>query len=111
MDRLPRFLARHALIGFGIALAFVGALLAFDIGGFRSLAAASPSGWLAAIMLAFSTGVTFASLQMGFAIMLLGRDSDDGGGHRRTVPRAFRLRHSAIPASIAATRRGRRKAE
>lgn len=40
---LVRFLIRHAAIGFGVALLFVGLLLAFDVGGIATLIFASSS--------------------------------------------------------------------
>ncbi|SON55473.1 hypothetical protein HDIA_1932 [Hartmannibacter diazotrophicus] len=68
---LVRFLARHALIGFGIAIAFVTTILMLDIGGLGALVTSSPSGCLAAVVLTFAIGLTFSSVQMGFAIMFL----------------------------------------
>ncbi|GGF48946.1 hypothetical protein GCM10007301_05230 [Azorhizobium oxalatiphilum] len=62
---------RHALIGFGIAILFVGALLGLDAKGLRTLMLASPDGVLAAGILTFAMGCTFSSVQMGVAIMLL----------------------------------------
>lgn len=71
---LVRFLIRHALIGFGLALVFVALLLALDIGGIATLIFASSSAALALIILVFSMAVTFSSVQMGFAIMFLRED-------------------------------------
>jgi hypothetical protein len=71
---LVRFLIRHALIGFGLALVFVAILLALDIGGIATLIFASSSSVLALIILVFSMCVTFSSVQMGFAIMFLRED-------------------------------------
>ena len=59
---LVRFLIRHAAIGFGVAVLFVGLLLASSAG-------------LALAILTFSVGLTFSSVQMGFAVMFL---RDDG---------------------------------
>ncbi len=71
---LVRFLIRHALIGFGLALVFVALLLALDIGGIATLIFASSSAALALIILVFSMAVTFSSVQMGFAVMFLRED-------------------------------------
>lgn len=71
---LVRFLIRHALIGFGLALVFVALLLALDIGGIATLIFASSSAALALIILVFSMAATFSSVQMGFAIMFLRED-------------------------------------
>ena len=54
---------------------FVGLLLAFDIGGIATLIFASSSAALALAILTFSVGLTFSSVQMGFAVMFL---RDDG---------------------------------
>lgn len=80
------FLARHALIGFAIAALFVGAMVGFDVGGFATLAGKSGAGPLAVAVLTFFLGLTFASVQMGAAIMLLPKDDGDasrGGGSAR----------------------------
>ncbi|WP_029004738.1 hypothetical protein [Azorhizobium doebereinerae] len=102
MPLLVRFLMRHAAIGFGIAILFVGALLALDAQGLRSLLVAAPDGWLAAGVLTFAMGLTFSSVQMGAAVMLLTtRDNGPGGGRRirlrapgHLVPAPVRIRPS-----------------
>lgn len=71
---LVRFLIRHALIGFGLALLFVTLLLSFDVGGIGTLIFNSSSSVLALIILVASMTVTFSSVQMGFAIMFLRED-------------------------------------
>ena len=76
MPGLVVFLIRHALLGFAIGIVFTGALLAFDIASLRTLMLGSPAGWLAAGLLAFFVGSTFAAAQMGMAVMLSGRDED-----------------------------------
>jgi hypothetical protein len=93
MPPLVRFLLRHALIGLVLAVVFVGALLAFDIARLGSLIMASPIGLIAVLVLTVSVGITFASVQMGFAIMLLAdRDEDDGDGRRAPVARLLPAR-------------------
>lgn len=97
------FLARHALIGFAIAALFVGAMIGFDVGGFATLAGKSGAGPLAVAVLTFFLGLTFASVQMGAAIMLLPKDRDDQppGGRRDAAPAGL------LPAPApAAVRRG-----
>lgn len=77
------FLLKHALIGFAIAALFVGAMIGFDVGGFATLLTKSGLATLAVPMLSFALGLTFASVQMGAAIMLLpkdGRGMPTGGG-------------------------------
>ena len=86
MQTLPRFLIRHALIGFALAILLVGLALIFDLLGLRGLAAASGSGPVAIVVLTFSLGLTFASAQMGMAVMLLGQADDPDSGKTRAVP-------------------------
>lgn len=83
MPTLVRFLARHALVGFGLAVVFVGALLALDVAGLGTLVWRSPDGAMAAAALTFAVGLTFASVQMGIAVMLLGEETDGSSGRRR----------------------------
>jgi hypothetical protein len=93
MKRLPPLivlLLRNAALGFAVAIAFVAAMLLFDVGGLGSLVSHSPDGVVATLALTFVTGLTFGSVQMGIAIM--GLAEDDGAGppggrpprHRRT---------------------------
>ncbi|HWW48427.1 MAG TPA: hypothetical protein VNZ94_11365 [Xanthobacteraceae bacterium] len=86
MPELVRLLTRHALIGIALAVLFVGVLLTFDVGGLRTLATASSSGLLAIIALAAACSLTFASVQMGFAIMLLGTEGPGENGNGRRIP-------------------------
>lgn len=82
MPFLVRFLIRHAIIGQAIALLAVLCLLWSDLGGLAKLIRNSEQKWLVLILLNVMMGLTFSSLQMGFAVMLL-RDHDpnsnDGG--------------------------------
>lgn len=93
MRAFLRLLRRHALvrlfvvqslIGFGISTAFVLALLVFNLGGFASLALRA-GAWPFVIVLWFFVGLTFASVQMGMAIMSLVGDPPPGGGKRLPV--------------------------
>lgn len=83
MPRLVVFLARHAAIGFAVAAAFVGALVALDVYGIGSLIHGHADGTLALAILTFAVGLTFASAQMGFAVMLMSERLDGGRGGRR----------------------------
>jgi hypothetical protein len=99
MPSLLKFLLRHAAIGFGIAVVFVGLLFASDMGGIGLLIMNSDDGILAASLLTFFIGLTFASAQMGFAVMLEGRDNPD----RRGGLKAFnveQMRPCLIPVKI-----------
>ncbi|WP_374377802.1 hypothetical protein [Dongia sp.] len=103
MPTLVKFMLRHALIGYAAAAVFVGVIFALDVGGLRSLVETSSLGILAVALLTFFTGLTFASLQMGMAIMSLKSEEDDGdgaGGHAETA-----THWDAQPAVVKATAR------
>lgn len=87
MPHLVRFMLRHALVGFAMAIAFVTLILALDLGGLATLASTSDLGVLAVALLTFFTGLTFASLQMGIAVMSMRprSDDDDSAGSRKFV--------------------------
>ncbi|MFG1302402.1 hypothetical protein V5F49_21700 [Xanthobacter sp. V3C-3] len=102
MPFLVRFLARHAAIGIGVATLFVALLVAFDVARLGTLLWTSQDGLLALIVLTLALGVTFGSVQMGFAVMLMSDTDDDSGGRKvrlkRLVPRFARVhagRHGA----------------
>lgn len=78
MPDLARFLAWHALVGFGIAIPFVAMLLWLDVGGLGGLIGGSETGIAEAALLTFFVGLTFGSLQMGIAVWQAG-----GQGPRR----------------------------
>lgn len=69
MPPLVRFLIRHGLIGFIIGVAFTAILLVFDVASLRSLTAGTPEGAGVRLLLAFFVSTTFASAQMGVAVM------------------------------------------
>lgn len=66
-----RFLMQHALIGFGLATVFVMAVLWSDAFGIGGLLRGADSHPLPVLLLWFFTGLTFGSVQMGAAVMLL----------------------------------------
>ena len=102
-DHLLRFLLVNAIWGGALGLAFVGAVLALDIGHIRALMLASSEGWTALMLLSAGCVVTFASVGMAGAIMLLPGDGTGNGGHKAKlnvlipafVRSAARLRHNA----------------
>ncbi|MGQ3352992.1 MAG: hypothetical protein ACT6XY_17180 [Phreatobacter sp.] len=98
MPKLLQFLLVHAVIGFGVAGAFVAGLIVFDVGGFATLASRSDVAPLAVSVLTFFLGLTFASVQMGVAVMLLPKDDEAGprGGHGR--PAALAPAYARAPA-------------
>ncbi|MEZ5995536.1 MAG: hypothetical protein R3C25_07250 [Hyphomonadaceae bacterium] len=85
---LVRLLIVHTLIGFGLSALFVGGLVVFDAGGFATLIA-HQQAWPFAILLWFFAGLTFASVQMGMAVMSLIDQGPGGGGKRQRTPRAL----------------------
>lgn len=85
-DLVP-FLLRHATIGFGLGIGFVAMLLAVDVGRLGTLVQAAPGGWLGAGLLAFLMGLTFGSLQMGFAVMGLAEHGERTGSDPRALVR------------------------
>ena len=66
---LVRFLLGHALIGFVAAALFVTALITLDIGGIGTVLGQSDLAVPATLLLTFVLGLTFASVQMGIAVM------------------------------------------
>ncbi|MBV6658934.1 MAG: hypothetical protein KI785_14320 [Devosiaceae bacterium] len=76
--RLVTFLIKHAFIGFTGGVLFVAAMLLFNVGNLATLVIQSDVGVFATALLTFTIGLTFASLQMGFAVMFLVDDVDKG---------------------------------
>ncbi|WP_210255156.1 hypothetical protein [Ancylobacter pratisalsi] len=98
MPHLVRFLIRHAAIGIAVAGLFVGALLAFDVAHLGTLVRESPSGLIAVSALTVALGITFGSVQMGFAVMLLGEEAGGTeGGTRARRGRTSRSGASRLP--------------
>jgi len=77
MPALVRFLIRHGLIGFVIGVAFTALILVLDIGAIRSMTAGSGEGTGVRLLLAFFICTTFASAQMGVAVMWPPSRKDD----------------------------------
>ncbi|OYQ34169.1 hypothetical protein CHU95_11965 [Niveispirillum lacus] len=81
---------RHAALGFVLGVVGAAIIVATDALNLRSLAVATPMGWLGLSIFCFLMGLTIGSLQIGFAVMLQGRDDehdDPKGGHgARLVP-------------------------
>lgn len=86
MPKLVIFMLRHVAIGFAVAILAVSALLVLDPGGIGSLLLGSTWGLLAAGLLAFFLGLTFASVQMGMAIMSLKAEPPSGSGGGADMP-------------------------
>jgi 2-methylaconitate cis-trans-isomerase PrpF len=96
-DRLHRVLAVNAGLGVVTALVIVGAILALDTGGLRTLMLGDPGGAVALALLAGGFIITCASVMMGSAIMIQARastprDSGPRGGHGALIPIPVRAR-------------------
>jgi hypothetical protein len=83
---LVRLFIVHTLIGYGLATLFVGALIGFDLGGIATLIANQDAEPFI-LLLWFFVGLTFASAQMGMAIMSLTDEQPPRGGKRARVRR------------------------
>jgi hypothetical protein len=73
----PHFVRHFLLPGLAGAVAGcvgVGALLALDLGGLRTLALADGAGWIAVPLLCLGFAVTFASAAIGASVMAIGQD-------------------------------------
>jgi len=95
MPFLVRFLVTHAVIGVSLAVVLVVAMVAFDVAGLGALMTSSEDGLLALTLLTFGLGVTFGSVQMGFAVMLMSDGEEPPRGRRvlaRLVPRYAKIR-------------------
>lgn len=94
MGKLIRLYIRSCLIGFGVAAAFVGLLLALDVAHLRHLVFQSGDGLLAVVILWVLNGIVFAGVQFGFAVMQLADGGTGGGGLRAAVQRLTPARRS-----------------
>lgn len=109
MTVLTRFLALHALIGFGVAGLFAAMLFGLDVAGLRTLVAQSQVGLIAAGALTFLLCLTFGSVQMGIAIMQLGAEDRSGGARRRSLPRLRLMEPVPVPVLVPVRSRGTRR--
>lgn len=101
-DRDPLFalLAVNGIAGALLGLAFVAGAVWLDIGHLRRLVDFSSDGIIALLMLSAGSIITFGSVAMGSAVMMLGRkdkddDENDGHGahiHAELVPAITRAR-------------------
>lgn len=80
MPQLIRLYVTNVAIGFGLAAAFVAALIWLDVAGVGHLVLGSDMGIVAALMLWVFHGVLFAGVQLAIAAMGLGDDDAPRGG-------------------------------
>ena len=80
MPKLIRLYIVNVAIGFALALAFVSAIVFFDVGGLRDLVTGSEMGWLAFVMMVVFNGIVFAGVQFAYAVMSLAAPDDGPKG-------------------------------
>ncbi|WP_108659776.1 hypothetical protein [Acuticoccus kandeliae] len=97
-----RFLITHAAIGVAGAVAMVGLCLATDFLNLWTLVSSSDAGPLAVAVMTVFFAITFASVQMGFAIMLR---AEDNGPPRAKMFRLVPARVTPREGMVAATAR------
>lgn len=85
---LFRLLAVNLAIGVSVAALMLGGLLALNPHGLRDLIVADSSPLVAAGLLLFGLVVTFGSVAMGTAIMMIGPGGDRGGKAKSASVRA-----------------------
>ena len=86
MPELVRLYIKNVVIGFGLSVVFVGALLYTNVANLWHLVSTSNVGWIAVVMLVFFNGVVFAGVQFAITIMRMeGRDDEPKGGRRAPV--------------------------
>lgn len=76
--RLFALLGRNLAVGVGVGLALSIAFYALDLGGFRSLTAATRDGGTAIFIFTFAMVFTFGAMAMGVGVMLHPRDPSYG---------------------------------
>lgn len=107
MSDLPphiRFLAMHAAFGIGLGVAIAALLILTNAVGLRTLLIESESPLPAIVLLAGGFAITFGSLSMGAAIMMLGRGAspdDDTPSRGHAVLQDEALKLAVVPARAA----------
>jgi hypothetical protein len=101
MPQLVRLYIISIAIGFALALAFTGMLIALDVAGLRHLVSSTGGGWIAVAMLVLFHGVLFSGVQFAIRIMLMAEDGPPRSGLRQ------RIRRLSAPLHAPATSRKR----
>lgn len=105
MPELVRLYIRNVLIGIGLAVVFVAALLGLNVANLRHLVLSSDMGWVAVAMLVVFNAIVFSGVQFAIAIMRMAEPEDRGSGGRK-VRAGGAL--APVRAEAAAPRRQRR---
>ena len=99
MPKLVRLYIVNAALGFGLSAAFLGAILALNLGGLADLILKSEMGLVAAAMMFVFNGIVFGAVQFGIVVMSLGSEDEP--------PRGGLRQHAAlVPIPVAAPARG-----
>lgn len=85
MPQLVRLYIRHVVIGFVLAFAFTGGLLALNVGNLWHLVRASDAGLMAVAMLVVANAIVFSGVQFAIAVMGMA-EREEGGGPRGNLP-------------------------
>lgn len=83
MPELVRLYIKNVIMGFGLSVMFVGALLYLNVGNLWHLISSSNVGWIALVMLVFFNGVVFAGVQFAMTIMRMEEQENGPRGGRR----------------------------
>ena len=75
-DPIHAMLLGNLVWGIGLGLAFAGGVYLLNLGNIRTLVNNSPDGLLAMALLSMGAVITFASVVMGGAVMMLPRSDD-----------------------------------
>ena len=97
MPKLVRLYIISIAIGFALAVAFVGVLVALDVAGLRHLMSSTRGGWIAVLMMVFFHGVLFSGGQFAIRIMLMAEDDGPKGGMRQRIRHVLAPVHAASP--------------
>ncbi|KEO56241.1 hypothetical protein [Thioclava pacifica] len=101
MPELIRLYIKNVIIGFFIALAFVGLLLWANVGNLRHLILTSDIGYIAMALLVVFNTIVFSGVQFAIAIMRMAEDEDgSGGGKRDGIPTDMAAERLAIPVPV-----------
>ena len=92
MPKLIRLYIQSIVIGFALAVVFLGGLMWMDVAGLQRLILGD-MGWVAALMMVMFNGVVFSGVQFAISVMRLAEDDDTprGGLRQHLVPIPVRV--------------------